>query len=103
VFAVRDLLHASIHEPLRLAELSAQTGIHPVHLVRGFRRHLGVTPAAYQRRLRIESARVSLAATATPLAILALDAGFASQAHFTRTFHRMVGATPAAYRRAHRR
>ncbi len=102
VLAVRDLLHARFHEPLPLSDLAAHAGVHPVHLVRAFRRQLGVTPAEYQRRLRIESARQALAATGIPLASLALDAGFSSQAHFTRMFHRMVGATPAAYRRAHR-
>ena len=100
---VRDLLHAFVHEPLPLARLAAHAGVHPVHLVRAFRRHLGLTPAAYQRRLRIEGARQALVASRVPLAVLALEAGFSSQAHFTRTFHQLVGVTPAAYRRAHSR
>jgi AraC family transcriptional regulator len=101
VLTVRDLLHERYREPLPLAELAAHAGVHPVHLVRAFRQHAGVTPADYQRRLRIESARHALATTRVPLATLALEAGFSSQAHFTRMFHRWVGVTPAAWRRAH--
>lgn len=101
VLIVRDLLHERFRESLPLAELAAHAGVHPVHLVRAFRRTVGVTPADYQRRLRIECARHALATSRVPLAELALEAGFSSQAHFTRMFHRMVGTTPAAWRRAH--
>jgi AraC family transcriptional regulator len=101
VLAVRELIHDRFREPLPLAELAAHAGVHPVHLVRAFRRHAGVTPGDYQRRLRIESARLALATTRIPLAILALEAGFSSQAHFTRMFHRIVGVTPAVWRRTH--
>jgi AraC family transcriptional regulator len=103
LLAVRDHLHACFAERIRLAELSALAGIHEVHLVRAFRRHFGVTPGAYVRELRVEHARRALLDSDTPIADLALAAGFASQAHFTRVFHRLAGATPAAYRRAARR
>jgi AraC family transcriptional regulator len=100
---VRDHLHAHALERVRLAELSALAGIHEVHLVRAFRQHFGATPGAYQRELRIEHARRGLADTGTPIAELALAAGFSSQAHFTRVFHALLGTTPAAYRRARAR
>jgi AraC family transcriptional regulator len=99
---VRDHLHDRAGERVDLARLAALARVHPVHLVRAFRRHLGVTPAGYQRRLRIERARRALVESDTPIAELALDSGFAGQAHFTHWFRRLVGVTPAAYRRAHR-
>jgi AraC family transcriptional regulator len=97
---VRDHLHAHCLERVRLADLSALAGIHEVHLVRAFRRHFGATPGAYVRELRIEHARLGLGDRERPIADLALEAGFSSQAHFTRVFHRLVGTTPAAYRRS---
>jgi AraC family transcriptional regulator len=100
---VRDYLHAHAHERIWLAELSALAGVHEAHLVRAFRCHLGATPGAYVRGLRIDHARRALLGSEAPIADLALAAGFSSQAHFTRVFHRLVGATPAAYRRAHGR
>ncbi|HYR28431.1 MAG TPA: helix-turn-helix transcriptional regulator, partial [Thermoanaerobaculia bacterium] len=64
-----------------------------------FRRHFRCTVGDYVRERRIEYASRELARSATPLALIALDAGFASQAHFSTTFKRMTGFTPAAYRR----
>ena len=99
LLAVRDHLHAHCLERVRLADLAALADIHEVHLVRAFRRHFGATPGAYQRELRVEHARRALADRDRPIAELALEAGFSSQAHFTRVFHRLMGTTPAAYRR----
>jgi len=100
---VRDHLHDRMGERVALSELAALADVHPVHLVRAFRSRIGVTPAGYQRRLRIERARRALIESDTPLAELALEAGFAGQPHFTRWFRALLGTTPAAYRRAHAR
>ena len=100
---VRDHLRERGDQRVGLAELATLADVHPVHLVRAFRRHVGTTPADYQRRLRIERARRALLESDVPIVQLALGAGFSGQAHFTRWFHRLIGATPAAYRRAHRR
>jgi AraC family transcriptional regulator len=95
----RDYLHAHVDRRVSLAGLARAVGVHPAHLARVFRAHLGLAPAGYLRRLRIERARRALTATRAPIAEIALDAGFASQAHFTRTFHRLIGLSPARYRR----
>jgi AraC family transcriptional regulator len=96
---VRDVLHGSLDRRVGLAELARVAGVHPAHLARVFRSHLGCAPGSYLRRLRIERARRALVTTPAPIAEIAFDAGFASQAHFTRAFHRLVGFPPAAYRR----
>lgn len=95
----RDYLHAHVDRRVGLAELAPIAGVHPAHLARLFRTHFGCAPASYLRRIRIERARHALATTSVPIAEIALEAGFVSQAHFTRTFHRLVGLPPAAYRR----
>jgi AraC family transcriptional regulator len=99
---VRDYLHAHPGRRVTLRELASLAGVHEVHVVRGFRRALGVTPGAYLRRLRIEAARDALLHTPASIAEIALAAGFSSQAHFTRLFRRQTGLTPAAFRRHHR-
>ena len=97
---VCDYLHAHFAEKLSLASIASAAGVHPVHLCRAFPRRFGMTLGDYARALRVDHAARSLAATDRPIAEIALDAGFASQAHLTRHFRERMGVTPAAYRAA---
>jgi AraC family transcriptional regulator len=94
----RDLLHSRCAQPFDLERISRDAGVHPVHLIRSFRRHFGTTPADYVRMLRVERSRQLLTRSMAPLAEIAVAVGFADQSHFTRTFRRVMGITPAAYR-----
>jgi AraC-like DNA-binding protein len=95
---VRDLLRQSFATPVSLAELARQAGVHPVHLAAAFRRHYGATVGQYVRQRRIDYARIQLSSSPTPLAEIALTAGFADQSHFSRVFKRLTGFTPARFR-----
>jgi AraC family transcriptional regulator len=95
---VRELLDASVPGLPCLQELAAAVERHPAHLARVFRREYGVTVADYARLRRLEWAAAEIASTDTPLARIALDAGFADQSHFTRAFRRHHGVTPGHYR-----
>lgn len=95
----RDYLHAHLDDRVTLADLSMVAGVHEAHLTRTFRRHLGESPGGYQRRLRVERARLALEASGDSLVEIALAAGFSSQSHFTRVFHRHFGVSPGLYRR----
>lgn len=50
----RDLIHASIEESISVHELALQVGVSARSLRNGFRQFLGVTPAEYVRRHRLE-------------------------------------------------
>ncbi len=84
--------------PPGLAELAREVGVHPGHLSRGFRRHLGRSVGETVRRRRLERS-LELLRSEMPLAEVALACGFADQSHFTRCFTRRVGVSPAAWRR----
>lgn len=99
---VNDLLHERFAENLTLSGIAEAAGVHPVHLVRSFRRFYHSTIGDYLRRLRVEFASQQLAHTETAIAAVALASGFADQSHFTRTFKRLTGVTPATYRAVHR-
>jgi len=96
---VRELLEAHFAEPLRLDDLAAAVGRHPVYVSTSFRRAYGETISDFVRRLRVEHARHELARGALPIVEIALASGFANQSHFTRAFRKAHGVTPAAYRR----
>jgi AraC family transcriptional regulator len=85
---------------LRVTDLAAAQGVHPVSLARAFRRHFGLTPADYVRRLRLEEARRRVEQGREPLADVALACGFADQSHLTRAFRGRFGTTPGRRRKA---
>lgn len=97
---VRERLHSEFARPLRLADLARTAGVHPMHLARAFRLKTGMSVGTYQRRLRLDWSADQLTNARTPLAEIAVRAGFADQSHFTRTFRRYTGLTPRAYRQA---
>jgi AraC family transcriptional regulator len=92
------LLRARFSEPLSLATVAHEVGMHPAHLAREFGRWYHCTVGEYLRTLRIEFAQQALAASDAPLGVIALQAGFCHQSHFNRTFIRLIGMTPGAYR-----
>ncbi len=85
--------------PARLTDLASEAGVHPAHLARAFRARHGRSLGRFLLERRLEWAARELQFTRRPLAVLALDAGFADQSHFTRRFREYCGLTPAAYRR----
>ncbi len=96
---VRALIEARFQEDLSLAELAGEAGFSTHHLIRAFRREIGITPHAYLIDVRVRRAQERLRAGWAP-AQVAADVGFADQAHLTRTFRARIGVPPAAYRRA---
>ncbi len=97
---IKDRLHDDFRKPLRMRELAADAGIHPVHLSRVFRRHERQTPGEYQQRLQARAACELLRDPRWPLAFIAAECGFSDQSHFTRIFRKMTGTTPARFRQA---
>lgn len=96
--SVITVLHDRFREHVTIAELAAEANVHPVHLCREFRRRTGATIGAYLRQLRIDCACSGLVRTNQPIADIALEAGFSSQAHLSTTFRRSMNLSPKAYR-----
>lgn len=99
VARVRDYLRARWNEPVRVAELAAETGLTETHVIRAFASATGLPPHAYQTALKVERAKAMIGA-GTPLAEAATAAGFYDQSQMTRHFRRLVGMTPGRYARA---
>jgi AraC family transcriptional regulator len=95
---VLEKLHAEHSACLTLDDLSAEAGVHPVHLSRVFRRFQREGIGEYTRRLRIRASCAYLLNRELPLTEISLLIGFADQSHFTREFRRVTGLTPHAFR-----
>lgn len=94
-----DYLREHYDKTVSLGELSREAGVSAVRLTRHFRRVLGVTPAQYQRGVRMRLAARQIRGGEGALVDVAMRCGFADQPHLTRSFQRWIGETPAAYRK----
>jgi len=81
-----------------LSELANETGLSRFQALRAFKRRFGLSPHAYQLRVRLGLAQKSLREGVAP-AHVAAELGFVDQSHFTRHFKQLVGVTPAKYAR----
>jgi AraC family transcriptional regulator len=97
----REVVHDRFREALRIEDVAREVDRHPAHVARIFRRHQGMTIGEYVRALRLDWATGQLTDSRKPLAVIAMEAGYADQSHFTRSFRRHTGSTPAEYRRTH--
>jgi AraC family transcriptional regulator len=95
---VLDKLHAEPAARITLENLSAEAGVHPVHLSRVFRRFQREGIGEYTRRLRVRASCPILLNSKIPLSELSLQLGFADQSHFTRAFRQVTGQTPHTFR-----
>jgi AraC family transcriptional regulator len=94
----RDMVIEHFSETLKLTQIAAEVGVHPVYLAAAFRQKFGVTIGEFVRKLRIEHACAELKKDDLPLSAIALQAGFADQSHFSKVFKSYVGLTPGEYR-----
>jgi len=94
----RDLIQKEFCTKLSLEQIAKSAGVHPLHLVRVFRKFEGCTIGEYIKRLRIEFAAQQLSNSEISLAELAVNCGFCDQAHFSKSFKLSTGMTPSEYR-----
>ena len=99
---VLDYIEANIADEITLENLAGIAGYSAFHFARKFALAMGISPARYVSQRRLENAMVELAAGKLPLAEIAFNARFSSQASFTRAFHRATGVTPKEYQRSRR-
>lgn len=89
------------HRAISLRELACVAGLSRFHFSRVFKGHLGVSPARYVERARIEQAKALIVNAEMSLANIAQAVGFADQSHFSRRFRVTEGRTPASFAREH--
>jgi AraC family transcriptional regulator len=102
VRAYEALMDSSSSAGLRIGDVAAKIGVHPVHMARVFRRAWGCSPGELLRWRRTDRAAELLRQTTLTAAQIAQEVGFADQSYLTHAFRTRIGITPAAYRREFR-
>ena len=83
--------------------ISAQVNTSSRQLERLFDVHLGQSPLAYFREMRLKYAHWLLHNTERPVTDIAYECGFADGSHFSRWFKRHFGCSPLATRKGGKR
>jgi len=96
--AAAHYIETRAEAPLTLDEVAASVGVSAFHLMRIFRRAIGVTPHQYLMRIRLLRAVQMLRDTEQPVTAIAYDTGWSDLSNFTRTFRREIGCPPGRFR-----
>ncbi|MFE0155167.1 GlxA family transcriptional regulator [Nonomuraea sp. NPDC059007] len=81
-----------------IADLAEQAGLSTRHLQRRFTAEVGIPPAAYVERVRLEAAQRALEEGGDPVDVIARRLGFGTAETLRRAFHRRLGVAPSDYR-----
>jgi AraC-like DNA-binding protein len=96
VAAARERIHANLAAPPTMFDLGEAVQRSPYHLIRLFKREIGLPPHAYFDQVRIAHAKEKLK-QGHKLSLTAYELGFCDQSHFTRAFKRSSLVTPGQY------
>jgi AraC-like DNA-binding protein len=105
--ALRDTFIASAisdmqrkpEEHWSIERLSRSAGLSRSAFLERFESVVGMTPSEFQARLRMTRAVELIENTSLPLAEIAAQIGYGSEAAFNRAFTRRMGATPGSFRK----
>jgi AraC-like DNA-binding protein len=92
------LLHARREHAWSVDELAAEVGLSRSAFADRFTRVMGEPPMRYLGRQRLRFAAQRLRSSTEPVARIAYETGYESEAAFSRAFKREFGVAPAAWR-----
>lgn len=101
---IRDRMIREPEQDFRIDECSQSIHHSKYHLIRSFKKAVGLTPHRFQVQLRIRRAKELLVSpNFESIAEVASSTGFCDQSHFVHAFKTVVGMTPTDYILAQRR
>jgi len=93
------LMHERCAHPWTLEELAREVALSRSAFHERFTRYVGQPPMQYLTQWRMQAAARALRESHAPVAAVAREVGYESEAAFTRAFKRATGAPPAQWRR----
>jgi transcriptional regulator GlxA family with amidase domain len=95
-----EWIERRLSEPLKLSAVADDLEISSTHLVRLFRKHMGMTPLAYVQERRAEQAQHLLVHTTLPMKSIARQIGLVNLQQFNKFVRKKRGLSPRAIRSA---
>ena len=97
----REYIEEHCLDDISINHLASISLLSPYHLMRVFRKEVGIPPHAYQSHMRIKNAR-KLLSEGMSITDVASATGYVDQTHFTRVFKQLLGITPGMFSKANR-
>ena len=91
-------MDSNLHRKLTLDALARTAYISTSRLRHSFKAEVGLTPAQYLQRLRMERAKELLETTRLSVKEIRSRVGISGDSHFVNDFRRAFGVPPARYR-----
>lgn len=98
VRSIVDFLNANLHRQIRMAEITALTGLSRSRVANLFKAEFGKSPLQYLREVRLEKARLLLETTTERIKQIRFAVGYRDHRDFFRDFKKQFGLTPSEYR-----
>jgi AraC-like DNA-binding protein len=100
ILFAKNFIDEHITENLSLDEISVKIGISKYHFIRVFKQAFGVSPYQYQKRKRLDFAKLDLM-NGNDILYTAIRYGFPDAPTFTKAFKQQFGFTPGSLRKFH--
>jgi len=94
----KEFIRTYYAQDMTVSDLAAVAGLSRAHFTRAFSAAYHMAPHAYLNAVRIMQAQTRIR-LGMPLALVALECGFADQSHLARRFKGSVGVTPLVWQR----
>ncbi|MEV0030641.1 AraC family transcriptional regulator [Nocardia sp. NPDC050793] len=88
-------IRQNYRQPFRVEELAERIGMSPSAFYRNFQAITRTTPIQYQKKIRLQEARLLLAANPKDVAHIGYLVGYDSPSQFSREYRRVFGAPPS--------
>lgn len=92
-----QIVSSQIHGKLTIPALAAAVNVSTSQLTNLFQTYLGVSPAKYISKIRLEESKILLSSKQMSIGEVASLLGYSSIQHFSKLFHTWYGYTPSAY------
>ncbi len=99
VARILQFISQNLHQPLTIAEIGKNVGLHPNYAMNLFRKVMHIPLKKYIIRMRLHRAHILLLETDLPIAIISYKAGFHSVGRFYEVFKQEYKIAPNLYRK----
>lgn len=99
ILQAKFLIDENITDNLSLEKIARQIGISKYHFIRVFKAAFGISPYQYQKRKRLELAKLDLL-KGNEILFTAIRFGFPDAPTFTKAFKQQFGLTPGSLKKS---